>query len=302
MEGLAGDWVFVDWADMEKDGELSFEQLLLCRSLEIMSMFSKVLHEKERTKKFSDKCLELKKKIFEFFWDESKGAFIHSRFNGQIRDKITQYPNVFALLFGYLDETQTKIIKTNVLLNDDVQKIKTPYMKFYELAALCEIDEHEQVIKKILDYWGGMLDLGATTFWEEYDPSQSGADLYAMYDRPFGKSLCHAWGASPIYLFGRYYLGVKPITPGYETYDVEPKLGGLKWIEGVVPTANGNIEVYMDEKSIKIKGADAGIGILRFKSVSNPEVSEGNLVKIDELCYELSIKPKHSYEVKYQLI
>jgi hypothetical protein len=29
-----------------------------------------------------------------------------------------------------------------------------------------------------------------------------------MYGRPFGKSLCHAWGASPIYLLGKYYLGV----------------------------------------------------------------------------------------------
>jgi alpha-L-rhamnosidase len=302
MEGLSGDWVFVDWADMEKDGELCFEQLLLCRSLEIMSMFSEALKEHNKAKEFSDKCLELKNKVFEFFWDESKGALLHSRFNGQIRDRITQYPNVFALLFGYLDETQTKTIKANVLLNENVQKIKTPYMKFYELAALCEIDEHEQVIKKILDYWGGMLDLGATTFWEEYDPSQSGADLYAMYDRPFGKSLCHAWGASPIYLFGRYYLGVKPLSPCYETYVVEPKLGGLKWVEGVVPTANGNIEVYMDGKTIRIKGANAGTGVLRFRSGRAPEVSDCNLVKIDELCYELTIKPKYTYEIKYQLI
>lgn len=299
MEGLSGDWVFVDWADMEKDGELCFEQLLLCRSLEIMSTFSEVLKEKDKAKKFSDKSLELKNKIFEVFWDKKKGAFLHSRFNGQLRDRITQYPNIFALLFGYLDETRAKTIKENVLLNDSVQKIKTPYMKFYELAALCEIGEHEQVIKKILDYWGGMLDLGATTFWEEYDPSQSGSDLYAMYDRPFGKSLCHAWGASPIYLFGRYYLGLKPLSPCYETYIIEPKLGGLKWIEGVVPTPNGNVEVYMDGKSIKIKGADSGVGTLRFKCVGNPEVSEGELIKKGDINFELMVKPNHTYNIKY---
>ena len=28
-----------------------------------------------------------------------------------------------------------------------------------------------------------------------------------------GKSLCHAWGASPIYLLGKYYLVIRPLTP-----------------------------------------------------------------------------------------
>lgn len=43
-----------------------------------------------------------------------------------------------------------------------------------------------------------------------------------MYGDPFGKSLCQAWAASPIYLLGRCFLGVRPLTPGYETYEVEP--------------------------------------------------------------------------------
>jgi alpha-L-rhamnosidase len=39
MEGLPGDWVFIDWADkLSKKGEVSFEQLLLCRSLETMAL------------------------------------------------------------------------------------------------------------------------------------------------------------------------------------------------------------------------------------------------------------------------
>lgn len=44
-----------------------------------------------------------------------------------------------------------------------------------------------------------------------------------MYGRKFGKSLCHAWGASPIYLLGKYYLGIKPTSAGYATYLV------VKW-------------------------------------------------------------------------
>ena len=77
---------------------------------------------------------------------------------------------------------------------------------------------------------------------------------YAMFLRPrrFGKSLCHAWGASPVYLLGRYYLGVTPTSPGFKTYDVKPNLGGLDWIEGDVPTPWGRIHVYADKNGHKV--------------------------------------------------
>ena len=75
---------------------------------------------------------------------------------------------------------------------------------------------------------------------------------YAMYGRRFGKSLCHAWGASPVYLLGRYYLGVVPTSPGSRTYDVKPNLGGLEWIEGDVPTPWGKIHVYADRNGHKV--------------------------------------------------
>ena len=108
-----------------------------------------------------------------------------------------------------------------------------------------------------------MLDLGATSFWEKYDPAEKGVAQYAMYGRPFGKSLCHAWGASPIYLLGKYFLGVKPTSPGYKEFLVEPRLGGLKWIDGSVPTNDGSIDVYCDPKQIKVKSSTNGTRIVR---------------------------------------
>jgi alpha-L-rhamnosidase len=61
----------------------------------------------------------------------------------------------------------------------------------------------------------------------------------------FGKSLCHAWGASPIYLLGKYYLGIKPTTRLLmQRILIEPQLGGLQWIDGKVPTPDGDVSVY----------------------------------------------------------
>jgi len=298
MEGLPGDWVFVDWADMEKDGELCFEQLLLCRSLEAAAETASLLGHAADAETYAERARTLKRDIFDAFWDDSRGAFAHSRLNGVRREAITQYPNLFALLFGYLDGAKRESVIHRVLLSPDVPAIKTPYMKFYELAALCEAGEHRQVVERILAYWGGMLDLGATTFWEEYDPTQSGPELYAMYGRPYGKSLCHAWGASPIYLFGRYFLGVRPTSPGYATYLVEPALGGLERIEGVVPTPNGDVEVRMDRRTIRVSGA-GGTGKLRFRSAIEPLADGRPLARSLEGWYELELEPHKTYEVLY---
>jgi hypothetical protein len=141
---------------------------------------------------------------------------------------------MFGIFFDYFTPEQKIAVKQNVLLNDKIAKITTPYMRFYELEALCAMGEQSYVLKEMKSYWGGMLKLGATSFWEEYNPDKKGTEHLAMYGRPFGKSLCHAWGASPIYLLGKYYLGVSPVTAGYETYKIEPSLGGLEWMEGKV--------------------------------------------------------------------
>jgi hypothetical protein len=170
-------------------------------------------------------------------------------------------------------------------------------MRFYELEALCRIGQQAHVLKEVKDYWGDMLRLGATSFWEAYDPTESGNQHYAMYGRPFGKSLCHAWGASPIYLLGKYYLGVTPTAPGYQTYTVEPDLGGLKWMKGEVPTPSGNIMISVSEKEISIQTV-AGKGTLRFKSAKKPSCKTAVIQKIDQNQYEMELAPNSTYEVK----
>ena len=134
-------------------------------------------------------------------------------------------------------------------------------MRFYELAALCEMGLQKEVLPEIKAYWGGMLREGATSFWEKYNPGETGTQHLAMYGRPYGKSLCHAWGASPVYLMGKFYLGVKPTKPGYTEYEVKPTLGGLEWMEGEVPTPFGKVYVKMDVRQVTVR-SDGGKGTL----------------------------------------
>ncbi|HYE55582.1 MAG TPA: alpha-L-rhamnosidase C-terminal domain-containing protein [Chitinophagaceae bacterium] len=300
MEGLAGDWVFIDWAEgLSKKGAVSFEQLLFARSLETMALCAGIAGDAKRQQEYEKLSNDLRAKIFSIYWNDQKQALVHSRVNNKPADNVTRYANMFAIFFNYFNEQQKQGVKKRVLLNDSIQKITTPYMRFYELEALCAMGEQSYVLKEMRSYWGGMLNLGATSFWEEYNPAKKGIEHLAMYGRPFGKSLCHAWGASPLYLLGKYYLGVKPSSPGYATYLVEPKLGGLQWMEGQVPTPHGTIDVYCSDRQIKVKAA-AGTGLLKFASRSKPVCNEGEVRSSGNGMYEISIEKGKQYVVGYK--
>ncbi|MBB1286478.1 alpha-rhamnosidase [Flavisolibacter sp. BT320] len=300
LQGLPGDWIFIDWAaGLSKKGEVSFEQLLFARSLETMALCAEIADDQQGKEAYATLAKDMKGKLFSLYWNDAKNAFVHSRVDGAQTDNVTRYANMFGIFFNYFTDVQKQGVKQHVLLNDIVQKITTPYMRFYELEALCAMGEQEYVLQQMREYWGGMLNLGATSFWEEYNPEKKGAEHFAMYGREFGKSLCHAWGASPIYLLGKYYMGVKPTTAGYATYEIQPSLGGLQWMEGKVPTPAGDIELHVSRTSVTVKGA-AGTGTLRLRSKRQPVCKEAKVETLGEGLYAIKVEAGKKYTVAYE--
>ena len=262
MEGQPDDWIFVDWVDfpMHKRGTLCFEQILFVEALRAMAVCCTIC-EDEDDGYYKMEAERTLKKVKELFWSEQHHAFLHAIEDGQMNPQITKFPNMFAILYDLVSEEEKQQMMQSVILNKDIPAITTPYMRFYELAALCEMGLQKEVLPEIKAYWGGMLREGATSFWEKYNPEETGCQHLAMYGRPYGKSLCHAWGASPVYLMGKYYLGVKPTKPGYAEYEVRPLLGDLKWMRGAVPTPFGFIHVEMSRTCVTVT-SEGGKGTL----------------------------------------
>jgi hypothetical protein len=241
----------VDWVDfpMHKRGTLCFEQILLMKALETMALCAKLLGHKSD---YRIKAEQLRNRIKQTFWSYERKAYLHAIEDGRMNPQVTKFPNMFAILYGLAYEEERQEIMRSVMLNPDIPAITTPYMRFYELETLCLDQRHAEVLSEMRQYWGGMLDEGATTFWEKYVPSEQGCQHLAMYGRPYGKSLCHAWGAAPLYLLGRYFLGVRPTKPGYEEFEVRPVLGDLEWMEGTVPTPFGTIHVEVNRHHVRV--------------------------------------------------
>ena len=68
-----------------------------------------------------------------------------------------RYPNMFTIIFGYLDEERQQTVKNSVILNEDVLRITTPYMRFYELEALCMLNEQDKVMRNYGPHRSGRL-------------------------------------------------------------------------------------------------------------------------------------------------
>jgi hypothetical protein len=87
-----------------------------------------------------------------------------------------------------------------------------------------------------------MIEMGATSLWE----------VIGGEERFYGAgSLCHGWSAVFNYFAGANILGVRPLTPGFKTFAVAPRILGLSNASGIVPTPYGQVEVKWQDNAAK---------------------------------------------------
>lgn len=162
--GRQKDWIFIDWADLDKEGPLCAEQMLFAACYRAMAAVAVVVEGNAcaASAAYNKKYVELAKKIDQFYWDKDQSAYIDSFRSG--KRHVTRHANIFAILYGIADADRQARIVESVLLNDSIPAITTPYFKFYELDVLCRMGRYAEVLEQIKIYWGGMLARGAVTF------------------------------------------------------------------------------------------------------------------------------------------
>ncbi len=168
----------------------------------------------------------------------------------------TKQANALTVLAELAD---AKAINQAVLARAPLSGLSTFY-GYYVLQARARAGDHAGCLDAIRSFWGGMLDLGATSFWEDFnldwtanagridEPVPPGMkDIHGDFGdfcyKGFRHSLCHGWAAGPTAWLSEHVLGITPATPGFETVRVRPRLGGLRWAEGTFPTPRGVVTV-----------------------------------------------------------
>jgi alpha-L-rhamnosidase len=204
------DWLFLDWAPLEKEGICASLQMIYVMALQTSAKLAIASNNSALAASLTAKANKLSLAIRKHFWDAKRKTFVDALIDGKQSAAANPHAAVFAVLSGVATPAQRKSIAKRLANPESHTGIGTPYMRFFLGLALARLNEKQAMLEMIKSYWGGMLALGATTFWEAYDPTQSGDQHYAFYGRPFGKSLCHAWAAGPAYLLSKALLDVTP--------------------------------------------------------------------------------------------
>ena len=175
-------------------------------------------------------------------------------------------------------------------IDRDVISVKGGYgystfFSYYILAARAKAGHTAEALDDLRQYYGAMLRLGATTFWEDFNlewiDEAGGWDGIAPINDfvPEGKrdihgdygaycytglrhSLCHGWSSGPVTFLTRHILGIKILEAGCKKLEIKPNLCGLEYVKGTYPTPLGIVSIYADKDGVKIDAPD-GIEIVR---------------------------------------
>ncbi len=237
---------FLDWPSSEDTAAVHAGlQALTIMSLENAAQLYSVLDDQEN----SERCLQIVAEM---------KRYVPSHNNSKQA----------AALLSLVDLMDADKAYNDVLAIGGAKNFSTFY-GYYMLEAMAKAGKYQEAMDIISSYWGGMLDLGATTFWEDFNLEwmhnasridelvpEGKVDIHGDFGAycyvGLRHSLCHGWASGPTAWLSRHVLGVELIEAGGKAYRIKPNLGKLDWVEGTFPTPYGPIHVKHVRKGAKV--------------------------------------------------
>ncbi|GAX03927.1 alpha-L-rhamnosidase [Secundilactobacillus pentosiphilus] len=188
--------VFIDWSnDFDKT---TAGQGILIYTLKQFISLAKQMHDSDVDRYISKLTL-----ISEFatkqLFDSKSQLFV----SGSNRE-LNVASQVWMALSHVLDDQSTKQLMVQTVKQlFPIKGIATPYMYHHVTQALFEAGMQKEAIRLMKGYWGKMIQLGADTYWEAFDPDKPD---YSPYGSAILNSYCHAWSCTPVYLIDKYLL------------------------------------------------------------------------------------------------
>ena len=184
--------LFVDWSK-EIDKKVSGQAILIYALKQLVQLAS--IQSDPDLKFYQQKISALSANSVSKLFDQHKGLFVS---NGQLNIA----SQVWMVLAHVLpDEENKKLMDKSITTFFPIKGIATPYMYHHIAQALLESDHITEAVQLIKDYWGKMIELGADTFWEAFEPDNLN---FSPYGSLIINSYCHAWSCTPTYLIRKY--------------------------------------------------------------------------------------------------
>lgn len=228
------DYDFLDWPTAYTDAGKSGVKGLLVLALIASSKIAEEAGDSALSKECADKVSAMQKRRLDNFGKKQTSAFL--------------------ALSGLADLKES----ADFLLSNGAEGMST-FMSYFilKVAASQSMNGALQMLK---DYYGGMLSVGATTFWEDFDikwlcnarpidviAEKGEYDIHADNGSycyvGLRHSFCHGWASAPTAFLAECVLGIKIADKACKKIIISANLGNLEWAKGTYPTPYGILSV-----------------------------------------------------------
>ena len=232
-----------------RKGVAAYAQIMLYYNYVTGAYFADLWKESALADRYRKLARNLKKKIFEHFWDDDRKVFINGTINDNVTvdKRISHHAQYWGILADIFPEEHYDNLFENVLPNLPNYYEVVSYEKGYEFLAYAKAGRIKELWDHIYGVFGDWMDQGHTRFPENFMMNASRARQLVFYNRPYGLSLCHGANGVPVVvgalngLVGFSQSSVKP-----NEYTIKPELLHLKWIHSRIPVKEGYIVLKLN--------------------------------------------------------
>ena len=232
-----------------RKGVAAYAQIMLYYNYVTGAYFADLWKESALADRYRKLARNLKKKIFEHFWDDDRKVFINGTMNDNVTvdKRISHHAQYWGILADIFPEEHYDNLFENVLPNLPNYYEVVSYEKGYEFLAYAKAGRIKELWDHIYGVFGDWMDQGHTRFPENFMMNASRARQLVFYNRPYGLSLCHGANGVPVVvgalngLVGFSQSSVKP-----NEYTIKPELLHLKWIHSRIPVKEGYIVLKLN--------------------------------------------------------
>jgi alpha-L-rhamnosidase len=211
-----GIWQFIDWSD-QLDRQAA-EQGTFLYSLRETRSLCRLLGEAQHAHRLSSLHDRLRAAARSQLWDAGAGLFVSGP-----NKQVSWASQIWMALGGAFDGVASVRCAFRRLLRPSnglrVIKPVTPYLYHHAVQAMMDCGMEVEAWELLESYWGGMLQRGADTFWEVYDPDDW---RLSPYGNSLHNSLCHAWSCTPAMFVRDRYLPPHRDRAGRALHRIQP--------------------------------------------------------------------------------
>ena len=186
-------WLVFDWKDdLNRAAPI---QGLMTFAIDKSYELACLLGREAEVKEWPSVVKSMRKASREKYYDKLRGVITSG--GGQV----SYLSQVWMILSETLSAKESVRALEYVLSDSTTCYPGSPYAYHYLIEAMLQCGMNDRARELLVSYWGGMIEKGADTFWEVYDPNDDKKSPYGFFPV---NSYCHAWSCTPVYFINKY--------------------------------------------------------------------------------------------------